>query len=134
LKGSNLADLAAIGHDPIGTLERLSALPDSRTARGNTDRYLITGERPFPTLEAIGADASLLPIRMEVEHNFAWTQGAVTVSGWLEWLSALPLEQRILLPHGSRLLGVHVAPGRDDGEGVHPGSSEAELKSLLAGC
>jgi hypothetical protein len=43
-----LGDLAAIGYDPVGVLERLVALPNVQFARGNTDRYLVTGERPPP--------------------------------------------------------------------------------------
>jgi len=46
-----LGDLAAIGHDPVGTLEKLARLPNATFVRGNTDRYLVTGERPGPTIE-----------------------------------------------------------------------------------
>ena len=47
-----LGDLAAIGPDPIGTLDRLAALPGARFVRGNTDRYLLTGERPRPRISS----------------------------------------------------------------------------------
>ena len=43
-----LGDLVAIGHDPIGVLERLTALPDVRFVQGNTDRFVVTGQRPVP--------------------------------------------------------------------------------------
>ena len=36
-------------------------------------------------------------------------------------------------PGGVRVLAVHAAPGTDDGEGVHPGRSTADLAVLLAG-
>ena len=65
---------------------------------------------------------------------FAWTQGAVTQGGWFDWLAALPLEQRLLLPDGMRLLGVHAAPGSDDGDGVRDDQSDAELHALLETC
>lgn len=129
-----LGDIVAIGHDPDGVLERLAALPDVRFVRGNTDHYVVTGERPGPTFEEVRADPRLLSQFVEVAHDIAWTQGAVTVMGWLEWLIALPSEQRMALPDGTRLLGVHVSPGHDDGQGVHPGLSDAELQSLMAGC
>jgi len=126
-----LGDLAAIGHDPVGTLERLAGLPNVRFARGNTDRYVVTGERPDPTFAAVESDLRLLLPFVEIAQSFAWTQGAITATGWLPWLAALPFEQRAMLPDGTRLLGVHGAPGSDE-LGVNPGLSEAELKSLFA--
>jgi putative phosphoesterase len=129
-----LGDLAAIGHDPIGALERIAALPNVRIARGNTDRYLVTGETPAPTLDAAKMnDATLLKFA-QVAKSFAWTQGAVATNGWLNWLAALPLEQRIALPDGTRLLAVHAAPGNDDGRGISPDASDDELQSLLENC
>jgi len=128
-----LGDLAAIGHDPVGALERLAALPNVRFTRGNTDRYVVTGERPSPTFEAVESDPRLLPLLADVAQSFAWTQGAITATGWLEWLAALPLEQRMVLPDGTRLLGVHASPGSDE-RGVHPGLSQTELRSLFADC
>ncbi len=46
-----LGDYAAIGYDPVGVLERITDLPDTRFIRGNTDRYLVTGELPWLQLE-----------------------------------------------------------------------------------
>ena len=43
-----LGDLAALGPAPTTTLERLTNLPNVRFVRGNTDRYIVTGERPWP--------------------------------------------------------------------------------------
>ena len=40
-----LGDLVAIGADPVDTLERLAALPNPTFVQGNTQRYLLTGER-----------------------------------------------------------------------------------------
>lgn len=129
-----LGDLVAIGHAPIKTLERLSQLPKARFVRGNTERYVCTGARPTPTWDEVKANLELLPTLVEVEGCLSWTQGAVTAAGWLEWLSALPLELRETLPDGTRVLGVHAAPGADDGDGIKTTSSEAEVQALLAGC
>ena len=129
-----LGDLAAIGYDPVGVLERLTALPNVRFVQGNTDRYLVTGERPFPSPDDAVADPALVPRLAEVAATFAWTQGYVTATGWLDWLAELPFEQRMTLPDGTRLLGVHVAPDRNDGIGVHPRLSDADLRVMLAGC
>ena len=124
-----LGDLAAIGFDPVAALERLVALPNVRFVRGNTDRYVVTGERPGPTLEEVRADPHLVPQVVEVAQSFAWTQGYVAATGWLDWLAGLALEQRLTLLDGTRLLGVHAAPGADDGRGVQPQLSDAELSS-----
>ena len=128
-----LGDIVGIGHDPVEVLERLEGLSNVCFVRGNTDRYVVTGERPNPTFAAVESDPRLLPLLMDVAQSFAWTQGAITATGWLEWLAALPFEQRAVLPDGTRLLGVHGAPGSDE-HGVHPALSEAELRSLFAGC
>ena len=36
-----LGDYVSIGPDPIGVLNRLTALKNTRFIRGNTDRYLV---------------------------------------------------------------------------------------------
>ncbi|MFN8516257.1 MAG: metallophosphoesterase family protein [Thermomicrobiales bacterium] len=128
-----LGDHAALGPDPTGAIERLVALPNAQFVRGNTDRYTATGDRPEPTPEDVLADPAKLPIALQVAASFAWTQGAVTAAGQLNWLAALPLEQRLTFPDGTRLLGVHAAPGEDDGPGINPGQSDDELATILGG-
>lgn len=126
-----LGDLAAIGYDPIGVLERVAALLNVHVIRGNTDRFIVTGERPAPSLEKAQAEPRHLPTLVQVASSFSWTQGAVATNGWIAWLDALPLEHRVTLPDGTRLLAIHASPGLDDGIGVHPGVSDAELESLV---
>jgi len=127
-----LGDLAAIGHDPIGTLEKLALLPNAIFVRGNTDRYLVTGERPKPTIEQCTSNPDLWPARAEVAGNLSWTQGAITVSGWQDWLAALPLEYRTMLPDGTRVLCVHSAPGQDAVSGLYPAASEEALRAMAS--
>ncbi len=50
----------AIGAEPVGTLERLAALPNP-FVQGNTERYLLTGERPYPSMQDARAKPDLLP-------------------------------------------------------------------------
>jgi predicted phosphodiesterase len=128
-----LGDLVAIGYDPAGVLQRLVGLPGARFVQGNTDRYVVSGQRPYPTFAHVAADTTLIPRLVEVAHSFAWTQGVLTSAGWLDWLAALPLEQRLDLPDGTRVLATHVAPGQDDGAGIHPALSDAELSALVGG-
>lgn len=129
-----LGDLVALGYDPAGVLERLARIPSAVYVRGNTDRYVVTGERPGPMPAEAEADPSLVARVVEISGNFAWTQGAVLATGWADWLAALPLEQRLTLPDGTRVLLVHSAPGTDDGWGFRPDLDEAAAGRLLADC
>ncbi len=129
-----LGDLAALGYDPIMVLRRLVTLPNIHFVRGNTDRYLVTGERPPPSADDVRNNPDLAETYAEVAANFAWTHGCLTPTLWLDWLAGLPLEHRETLPDGTRMLCVHAAPGRDDGDGIAPATSDAVLARLVAGC
>jgi putative phosphoesterase len=129
-----LGDLVALGPDPNGVLQQLMPLPELRVIRGNTDRYVVSGDRPSPTLSAALEDPSLLPLLIEVANTFAWTQGMITAGGWLQWLKDLPMELSITLPDGTRFLGVHASPGCDDGSGVPPEMNENDLQKLFSTC
>jgi predicted phosphodiesterase len=128
-----LGDFAAIGYDPVTPLERITALPHTRCTRGNTDRYVVTEDLPVPPEKAL-QDPSLLPDVIEATRTFSWTRGFVSAAGWLDWLTNLPLEVRMTLPDGTRLLGVHASPGRDDGPGIQVRHSNENLEERLAGC
>lgn len=126
-----LGDLSAIGYDPVTPLKMLAALPNVAYVRGNVDRYVATGERPYPTLADVVNDHTLIRIYGEVTGGFAWTTGYLVGAGWREWMTTLPLEHRLTLPDGTRLLAVHASPGMDDGSGFHPGLSDEECRALL---
>jgi predicted phosphodiesterase len=128
-----LGDLAAIGPDPAATLEMLANLSNLRATTGNTERYVLTGERPEPHADDVVANPQLFGLFVAVESSFSWTRGALSTDGWLDWLRALLLEVRIELEDGTRLLGVHAAPGRDDGEGITPHRPDNELHAALGG-
>jgi putative phosphoesterase len=127
-----LGDFSSLGYDPVGVLERVTKLPNVSFLRGNHDRYTVTGERPGPTLEQAQADPKKVPLLLTMASNLAWTQGQIRASGWWDWLEQLPLELRLTLPDGTRMLGVHAAPGQDDGPGIIPLLSDDELRVLLA--
>ncbi|HEX6484657.1 MAG TPA: metallophosphoesterase family protein [Ktedonobacteraceae bacterium] len=127
-----LGDFSALGYDPVGVLEQVTKLPNAFFSRGNHDRYTITGERPGPTLEQAQTNPRLMPLLLAMGTNLAWTQGHILASGWWNWFQQLPLELRLTLPDGTRLLGVHAAPGLDDGPGIIPLLSDDELRTLLA--
>jgi predicted phosphodiesterase len=126
-----LGDFSSLGYDPVGVLERVTQLPNAFFLRGNHDRYTVTGERPGPTLEQAQAEPRLMPCMLAMATNLAWTQGQILASGWWNWLVDLPLELRMTLPDGTHVLGVHAAPGLDDGAGIIPLLSDEELRALL---
>jgi predicted phosphodiesterase len=129
-----VGDLVAIGPEPVAVLDALAALDPVTMVRGNTDRYVVTGDGPPPTLEQVHADPTLAGLYARIRESFAWTRGFVTAAGWFDRLAALPLDATIALADGTRLLAVHASPGTDDGEGVHPGRSNAELAAMVDGC
>src|SRR5688572_22987790 len=144
-----LGDLAVAGHDPAGALQRLSEIPNARFVRGNTETWLTDG-KPTSTLQelkqlaqrpedlvslfgqAIGAIALAVII--------AWTQGHLAATGWLSWVAQLPIDERLTLPNGLRLLASHAAPGKDGTEpgpprpALHPDQPEGDVRTLIAGC
>src|SRR4029078_2577550 len=73
-----LGDLIAIGPDPVPTLELLRDLLGVQFLRGNTDRYVLSGERPFPHAEDVERDPSLAPLFTAVEASFAWTRAQMS--------------------------------------------------------
>jgi len=129
-----LGDLVALGPDPIGVMQRLYSLKNLQMIRGNTDRYVTSGDRPAPSMAEAQQDPSLLPALVEVAGTFAWTQGMITAGGWMPVLAELPLELSVDLPDGTRFLGVHASPGTDDGPGVTPQTDDNEIETLFAGC
>ncbi len=129
-----LGDLAALGYDPVGVLQRLTRLPKVRFVRGNTDRYIVTGERPSPSINDVQNDPELAAVLVDVAGSFGWSQGAITASGWLHWLERLPVEFQAELPNGTRVLAVHASPGRDDGHGITANLSYDQLAALIADC
>ena len=129
-----LGDIVALGPAPIEVLERLTPLPNVRFIRGNTDRYVYTGDRPPPTLAEALASLRKVQVLAEVAGTFAWTQGAISQAGWMTWLAQLPFEIQAELPDGTRVLAVHVAPGKEDGSGFQVDLSAEELEQLVAGC
>jgi predicted phosphodiesterase len=128
-----LGDFAALGYDPVTPLEKVTALSHASFTRGNTDRYVVTGDLPVQPEQAL-QDPTLLPQVIEAARNFSWTRGYLSAAGWLDWLTNVPLEVRLTLPDGTRLLGVHASPGRDDGPGIQSKHSDGKLEKRPAGC
>jgi putative phosphoesterase len=131
-----LGDLVLFGPRPVEVLELLDGLPGIRMLRGNTDRYVLTGDQPAP--HATAADAAVSVDLVErygaMAAGIGWTRGVLDQAGLLGRLDALPAQLDLRLPSGTTVLGVHASPRADDGIGIEPGITDGELRDLLAGC
>jgi len=131
-----VGDAAAMGFDPAGAVERIRTLPGLLAVRGNTERYTVDDAWGVDVMVRKGGQSTPDEIRqfLQMVRAFAWTRGALQVSDGYDWVAGLPVEERVTLPDGTRVLLVHAAPGTDDGPGFKPGMGEDELRSSLAGC
>jgi predicted phosphodiesterase len=127
-----LGDHAALGPEPGAVLDRLCSLDNARCTRGNTDRYVLTGETSATAPSSSQVDTTVALRYAAVVASFAWTKGFVTARGKLDWLAELPLDIRFTCADGVRVLAIHASPGTDDGDGMHPGLSNAEIEELVA--
>jgi predicted phosphodiesterase len=130
-----VGDLAAVGFDPAGAVRRLQSLPDLKVVRGNTDREAARdeGDVERAIVDLAASDPAQARRMAAMQRNFAWTRGALMEAGLLDWLANLPVEERIMLPDGTRVLLVHAAPGTDDGDGIREEQSDDALGEVLAG-
>jgi predicted phosphodiesterase len=131
-----LGDLVLFGPRPVEVVEALLALPQVDFVRGNTDRYVVTGEQPRPHATAADAvgDLELVERFGFMSAQIGWTRGALCAAGHVDWLASLPDDVRLDLSDGTTLLGVHASPGSDDGPGIDTISSDEQLSTLLADC
>ena len=131
-----LGDLVLFGPRPVEVLDVLRGLPGIEMLRGNTDRYVLTGEQPAPHATAADAVASLDLVQRyaAMAAGIGWTRGVLDQAGVLSTLTTLPAHLRLDLPSGAGVLGVHASPGADDGPGIAPETADERLREVLAGC
>jgi putative phosphoesterase len=131
-----LGDHVLFGPRPAEVLELLQGLPGIEMLRGNTDRYVLTGEQPAPhaTVADAAKSTDLVERYAAMASHIGWTRGVLEQAGLLGVLDDLPEQLRLRLPGGTAVLGVHASPAADDGPGIDPGASAEQLGRLLAGC
>ncbi len=128
-----MGDLVLFGPRPVEVLERLDELPAVSYVRGNTDRYVLTGDQPAPhrTAEAAGS-VDLVARYVAMAAAIGWTRGALVQAGVIDVLSELAPSIELALPDGRLLQGVHAGPRRDEGPGIDNSSSEDQLLELIS--
>ena len=130
-----LGDAVGLGFDPVGTVERLSGLPGLVAVRGNGDRRLATDPavvREISERRIAETDPEDAAIWQAVLAESEWTRDLLLASGGYEWVAALPLERRLVLPDGTRVLLVHASPGTEEGSGITMETTDDDLRELLA--
>jgi predicted phosphodiesterase len=131
-----VGDAAMIGFDPVGAVERLRGLTDLVAVRGNGDRRLATDPdvvRDITNRFLETASQAEAKIWRQVLADSEWTRDLLKATGHYDWIATLPLEQRIVLPDGTRVLLVHASPGTDEGSGIQARHSDDDLRGILAG-
>lgn len=130
-----LGDLVLSGPRPVEVMELLLGLPGIEMLRGNTDRYVLTGDQPDPHRTAADAVGSvdLVQRYAAVAAGSGWTRGVLDQAGLLGRLEALPERLRLHGPSGTVIMGVHASPGADDGPGIEPDVADEQLIRLLDG-
>jgi len=130
-----IGDAVALGDDPVRCLDLIDGLPGLLRVRGNTDRMTVadSGEVDEAFLDIAAKDRALAKRQMLMSRGFSWTRGVLVKAGWYDWLAAMPVEERLTLPDGTRVLLVHASPGTDDGPGLRDTQPEEEFVAQLAG-
>lgn len=108
-----LGDLCAFGPRPVECLQIIRELPNAEVISGNTDRYLVTGERPkrHPKDEADWQHmAEQLRIR---DENFIWTVWKLSFADY-EYLSKLGHNLGLYVDNYGPIIGYHAVPGNDE--------------------
>src|SRR6185312_9517107 len=95
-----LGDLVLFGPRPAEVLELLQGLPAISMLRGNTDRYVLTGEQPVPHATAADAAASadLAERYGAMAAGIGWTRGVLDQAGLLGTLDDLPAQLSLTSP------------------------------------
>jgi predicted phosphodiesterase len=136
-----LGDLAAFGPRPAESIRRVKALVDAteadeakkgtvRTLRGNTDRYLVTGDRPHQKTAENAEDLTQLVQALRPLHEaLMWGMEQLTFEDY-EFLSKLAGECDLRAEGYGYVIGYHGTPGNDEGF-LTPETDEEEAADAL---
>ena len=133
-----LGDLALMGGQPHDCIRRLCALREDlgedklRIIGGNTDRYLVTGER---IKLAPPADEAHFPAWREnllsMNNIYAWNAARLTWQDYETLRALLGKELRLKVAGYGKVIGFHAIPGHDEPASLRPDSPEEEAADAL---
>ncbi|MGQ9889805.1 MAG: metallophosphoesterase family protein [Aggregatilineales bacterium] len=117
-----LGDLAAFGPRPSTCIARLRALRETwgqdrfQIIGGNTDRYLVTGERlRTPPAADETAFGKLAQAWQERDTILNWCAGQLTWADYQDLKNLLGRELDLRVPNYGHVIGYHGTPGNDEG-------------------
>lgn len=133
-----LGDLAALGGEARECIQTIRQRRESwgedrfKLIGGNTDRYLVTGERIRmpPPKEAADYAAHRQAI-LQMSAIYAWNMGQL---GWDEFAllrESLGRELTLDVAGYGRVIGVHAIPGDDESSALRPDSPAEEAADAL---
>jgi len=133
-----LGDLAAFGSRPAECVQRVRALADADEGKrfkvigGNTDRYLVTGERmpvkPYPeTFEALQKTAAMLRL---LNNGLLWGMDQLTFDDYEFLRKRLGHELSKSVDSYGMVIGYHAVPGNDETI-LLPDTSDEVARDLL---
>jgi predicted phosphodiesterase len=129
-----LGDVVAMGPEPGRVMDQLTEIDVVAFVTGNTERYVVSGDRPGATFEEVVADPTLLPRLVELAETFSWTKGYLKGAGSLDALRTFVPNVQFRFPDGTRALAVHASLVADDGDGITPELDEATATTLFPAC
>lgn len=138
-----LGDIAAFGPRPSECVQRVKGFVDAvkddeakrhtvRVIHGNTERYLIHGQRPkFPAATDASELESLRYTLIDFDDRVHWCLEQLSFEDY-EFLAKLPSEIDLHVEDFGYVIGYHGVPGDDEGYALTPTSpDEAAADSLL---
>ena len=128
-----LGDLVAVGADPNGTLEVLGNLANVTVTRGNTERYVLTADRPGPhtPTTCAGESGAARPVRRR--RRIICLDARCPHRGrGARVARRAPISKFESTSTTGPVLGVHASPGCDDGAGITPHRAADELRAAVA--
>lgn len=138
-----LGDIAAFGPRPAESVQRVKALLDAvkddeakrhtvRVIQGNTDRYLVYGQRPKATPAKTAEEyTELRHFLASFSARLDWCLEQLSFDDY-DFLHKLGHECDLYVEGYGHVLGYHGVPGDDEGYGLTPTSTdEVAADSLL---
>jgi predicted phosphodiesterase len=126
-----LGDLAAFCPWPSESIATLRTLPDARFVQGNTDRYLVSGERPQMPVSS-SKDWKRVSDRLaRRDASFRWAVERLSYEDF-RFLRDLPSRLEAEVPGCGRVIAVH-ANALDDETFLDPDATDDELRSFFGG-
>lgn len=133
-----LGDLAAMGGQPRECVRALLQLREAqgedkvKIIGGNTDRYLVTGERmPAKAAEDAVEFAALRDGSRKLNGVLAWNLQQLDWTDYDLLRQIVGAELRQDVPGYGRVIGIHAVPGDDEAMSLAPDSADEEAADAL---